>query len=201
MLFIPAIMHHISLQLLAIELNTSLFNQSIRGDLLLSAMVSRAALMDMDYERLEFLGQSCSLNRTTISYDCLGDAYLKHFTSSYLVLVHPTGSERILHHTRVEIISNESLKKRAEGIDLTAYIQIKPFVSSKWRPPNHNILPDPPKSTSGAALVADLLFDMARAAKSGVSSKSQGGKPNEDAELRQQIGGKVGHSRLYLTAV
>jgi endoribonuclease Dicer len=194
MLFIPAIMHHVNLQLLTIELNTALFSQSIREDLLLPALVSRAAVMDIDYERLEFLGQCCA-QYWIMRFNCaIGDAYLKYFTSSYLVLVQPAASERILHHTRVEIVSNESLKQRAECVNLTAYIHTKPFTSSKWRPFNYDIMPDPTKSTAGAAPVADLSFDLARAAS--VGSSSNRGNSGDEAELRQQIGGKVKSSRM-----
>jgi hypothetical protein len=58
LLLVPAVVHCIDLQLLSIELNATRFHHSIRNDLLLQALTSRAAHMDADYERLEFLGET-----------------------------------------------------------------------------------------------------------------------------------------------
>jgi dsRNA-specific ribonuclease len=50
-------MEHISLQLLATELNASLMVSSIDTRYLFSALIGRSSLMDTDYERLEFFGK------------------------------------------------------------------------------------------------------------------------------------------------
>lgn len=55
--FIPAIMEHLNLQLLAIELNSSIMASSIDTRCLFSALIGRSSLMDTDYERLEFFGK------------------------------------------------------------------------------------------------------------------------------------------------
>jgi hypothetical protein len=53
---VPSIIHHMERQLLAAEVNASIFDHSIHDGLLQCSLTSRAALMDVDYERLEFLG-------------------------------------------------------------------------------------------------------------------------------------------------
>jgi len=71
-----------------------------------------------------------------------GDAFLKHFSSIYVFVAHPAGTEGVLHIARKELISNKYLFQQASHIGLPAYIQSKLFSPKHWNPPGFT-LPDP----------------------------------------------------------
>jgi hypothetical protein len=118
-----------------------------------------------------------------------GDAFIKYFTSSYLFLAQNIGSLHDLHQTRTKIISNESLRGQAYSLDLPSFMNVRAFSSKMWRPQNHDIVSDPPKSTAAAASVDELSSDLVRYAASPTAASSS--KLVHGAELTQNIGNKV----------
>jgi endoribonuclease Dicer len=128
--------------LLVTELNASLFDHSIQGHHLHAAISAPSACAELDYERLELLG----------------DAYLKYLSSIYLFVTNPAQHEGALHSARLRIISNKALFFNAESVGLAPYIQAKPLAPRQWNPPNFTVIPPPPPKTStteGATTVND----------------------------------------------
>ncbi|KAL5527188.1 hypothetical protein ACEPAG_5979 [Sanghuangporus baumii] len=126
---LPSILSKLDDILLIKELNAKYFDHSIAESQLLAAVSSPSTLADVDYERLELLG----------------DAYLKYLSSIYLFVTFPTLHEGALHLSRQRIISNRSLLKNANRCGLPQYIQSKPFTPKSWAPQNF-ILYRPPKA-------------------------------------------------------
>ncbi|KAL5508450.1 DCL1_2 [Sanghuangporus vaninii] len=126
---LPSILSKLDDILLIKELNAKYFDHSIAESQLLAAVSSPSTLADVDYERLELLG----------------DAYLKYLSSIYLFVTFPTLHEGALHLSRQRIISNRSLLKNANRCGLPQYIQSKPFTPKSWVPQNF-ILYRPPKA-------------------------------------------------------
>ncbi|EJD00954.1 ribonuclease III [Fomitiporia mediterranea MF3/22] len=125
---LPSIISKLEDFLLIKELNAKYFDHSIAEYDLLAAVSSPAAFVDVDYERLELLG----------------DAYLKYLSSVYLFVTFPTLHEGALHVSRQRIISNRSLLRNANRCGLPQYIQSKPLAPRMWCPPNF-IVYRPPK--------------------------------------------------------
>jgi hypothetical protein len=118
--------------LLVTELNAALFDHSIEGHHLHAAISAPSACAELDYERLELLG----------------DAYLKYLSSIYLFVTNPAQHEGALHSARLRIISNKALFLNAESVGLAPYIQAKPLAPRQWSPPNFTVIPPPPPKPS-----------------------------------------------------
>ena len=110
--------------LLVTELNAALFDHSIGGHHLHAAISAPSACVELDYERLELLG----------------DAYLKYLSSIYLFVTNPAQHEGALHSARLRIISNKALFLNAESVGLAPYIQAKPLAPRHWCPPNFTVI-------------------------------------------------------------
>lgn len=143
---IPSIVSKLDDILLVKELNAKYFDHSVDEYQLLAAVSSPATLIDVDYERLELLGAFVSpMCFLEADIDLLvGDAYLKYLSSIYLFVTFPTLPEGALHVSRQRIVSNRSLLRNANRVDLPQYIQSKPFTPKMWSPPNF-IVYRPPK--------------------------------------------------------
>ncbi|KAH9999338.1 hypothetical protein BJV77DRAFT_1058384 [Russula vinacea] len=131
-LLLPSIMRRIDDMLLVTELNAALFDHSIQENHLHAAISAPSACAELDYERLELLG----------------DAYLKYLSSIYLFVTNPAQHEGALHSARLRIISNKALFINAESVGLAPYIQAKPLAPRQWNPPNFTVIPPPPPKTS-----------------------------------------------------
>jgi endoribonuclease Dicer len=118
--------------LLVTELNAALFDHTIQENHLHAAISAPSACAELDYERLELLG----------------DAYLKYLSSIYLFVTNPAQHEGALHSARLRIISNKALFVNAESVGLAPYIQAKPIAPRQWTPPNFTVIPPPPPKTS-----------------------------------------------------
>ena len=125
-------MRRIDDMLLVTELNAALFDHSIQENHLHAAISAPSACAELDYERLELLG----------------DAYLKYLSSIYLFVTNPAQHEGALHSARLRIISNKALFINAESVGLAPYIQAKPLAPRQWNPPNFTVIPPPPPKTS-----------------------------------------------------
>jgi endoribonuclease Dicer len=129
--------------LLVTELNASLFDHSIQEHHLHAAISAPSACAELDYERLELLG----------------DAYLKYLSSIYLFVTNPAQHEGALHSARLRIISNKALFLNAESVGLAPYIQAKPLAPRQWNPPNFTVIPPPPAKTSTAECATTVNED------------------------------------------
>ena len=138
-------MRRIDDMLLVTELNAALFDHSIQGHHLHAAISAPSACAELDYERLELLG----------------DAYLKYLSSIYLFVTNPAQHEGALHSARLRIISNKALFLNAESVGLAPYIQAKPLAPKQWSPPNFTVIPPPPPKASTAESATTVNDDNA----------------------------------------
>lgn len=129
---LPSIMKRVEDTLLVRELNAMYFNNEIDESALQAAITAPSASMEVDYERLELLG----------------DAYLKYLSSIYLFVTNPNKHEGILHLARQKIISNRALLVNADKSGLPQYIQSKPFLPKMWLPRGYTVVRPEPKSTA-----------------------------------------------------
>ncbi|CAG8442886.1 9275_t:CDS:2 [Ambispora leptoticha] len=118
-MLLPSIFTRINSLLLVRELRLNL-ELPIRDDLLLVAMTTPSANMDMNYERLE----------------TLGDSFLKFCVTIQLYVMFPDKHEGQLHCQRIHIICNRNLYRNAKKLHLYEYITSLPFNRRAWRPAN-----------------------------------------------------------------
>ncbi|CAG8675935.1 16194_t:CDS:2, partial [Dentiscutata erythropus] len=118
-LMLPVIFTRLDSQLLALELRTR-FDIPMRDDLLLEAITTPSANMEMNYERLE----------------TLGDSFLKFCVTNRLYVMFPDKHEGQLHCQRIHIICNKKLYRGAKKLRLYEYITSSPFNRRAWRPAN-----------------------------------------------------------------
>ncbi|CAL1702186.1 unnamed protein product [Somion occarium] len=136
---LPSIMHRISDQLLAKQLNDNLFDNQLSEEHLFEALFPPSADTESSYERLELLG----------------DAYLKYVASVYLYVTMPGKRENTLHAARRDIVSNKTLHTGAVAIGLPALIRGKPFLPKVWQPTiprqdsEQSGISKPPSASSG----------------------------------------------------
>ncbi|KAG8905057.1 hypothetical protein FRB99_000746 [Tulasnella sp. 403] len=118
-LVLPSILSRIDSYLVLKEFNALTLENRLQDADLLEAMTPLAAMMDVNYERLELLG----------------DAFLKHLASIYLIVTHPDGTEKELHTLRTVIIRNATLLEIANRNSIPEFIQSKPPTMRSWLPP------------------------------------------------------------------
>ncbi|KAL8742590.1 MAG: hypothetical protein Q9190_004944 [Brigantiaea leucoxantha] len=117
---VPSVLHRIGLHLLTQHLMNTLLSSVDFSDvnLVTAAISTSAARETVNYQRLEFLG----------------DSVLKFFTSLTLVSQHLQWHEGILSSSKDRIVSNSSLARAALEQGLDEFIITKPFTGRKWRP-------------------------------------------------------------------
>ena len=119
-LFIPSILHRVQVALVVDHLCEGILSPLEIKDrtLVTSAISASSANEDMDYQRLEFFG----------------DSMLKYMTSLSLFAGHLHWHEGILSHKKDHIVANSSLALAALETGLDQYILSKAFTGRKWRP-------------------------------------------------------------------
>ncbi|KAJ3462019.1 hypothetical protein MRS44_010572 [Fusarium solani] len=124
-MLIPSIIHEIGVQLIASELSTTLLQPVGVNDLqlVLEAISSRSAHEPVDYERLEFLG----------------DSILKYCTVVQAYAEHPLWPEGLLVHFKDRLVSNKRLHRACLESGLSKFILSKAFTGrsysgKKWKP-------------------------------------------------------------------
>ncbi|KAL9596168.1 MAG: hypothetical protein Q9219_005988 [cf. Caloplaca sp. 3 TL-2023] len=117
---VPAILHHVSVRLVAAHLSNTLLAPVGFTDLelLVTAITVSAAQEATNYQRQEFLG----------------DSVLKFLTSLMLKSKHLRWHEGVLSLAKDHIVSNASLAKAALAARLDSFILTVPFTGSKWKP-------------------------------------------------------------------
>ncbi|POR32920.1 Dicer-like protein 2 [Tolypocladium paradoxum] len=119
-MMIPSIIHELEVELTAKELATTLLRRVGITDLRLvrEAMSARSASEPLDYERLEFLG----------------DSILKYCASAQAAAEHPEWPEGYLSFFRDRLVANSRLCRAALDSGLAKFILTRPFTGQKWRP-------------------------------------------------------------------
>jgi dsRNA-specific ribonuclease len=124
-MLMPSVMMHIDAVLLVKEVNEKL-ETSIDETLLLEAFTTPSANVDVDYERLE----------------TLGDSFLKFVATIRLYIMFPQSHEGQLHCQRIRIICNKALYRGARRLQLYKHITSQPFNRRRWRPPHFKLSTD-----------------------------------------------------------
>ncbi|KAL6790478.1 P-loop containing nucleoside triphosphate hydrolase protein [Trichoderma sp. SZMC 28013] len=119
-MMIPTIIHELGVMIMARELaKTVLWDVDIKNlELVREALSARSAAEPVNYERVEFLG----------------DSILKFFTCIRVAAQYPDYPEGYLSHKRDRLISNSRLYKTAINYRLPRFLITKPFTGQKWRP-------------------------------------------------------------------
>ncbi|KAG2171419.1 hypothetical protein INT43_009080 [Umbelopsis isabellina] len=118
-MLLPSIMMRLDSFLLVKEVQ-QILDTPIEDNLLLEAFTTPSASMDMDYERLE----------------TLGDSFLKFVTTIRLYIMFPVSHEGQLHCQRIRIICNKALYRSARRLQIYRHITSQPFNRRRWRPPH-----------------------------------------------------------------
>ncbi|PTB37225.1 hypothetical protein M441DRAFT_148991 [Trichoderma asperellum CBS 433.97] len=119
-MMIPTIIHELGLMLMARELATTVLKPVGLSDWgsVREAICARSANEPMNYERVEFLG----------------DSILKICTCIQAAVTNPDWPEGYLSYWRDRLISNVRLYRAAVDFRLPRYLVTKPFTGQKWRP-------------------------------------------------------------------
>ncbi|KAH0527310.1 hypothetical protein TsFJ059_002324 [Trichoderma semiorbis] len=119
-MMIPTVIHELGVIIMAKELaKTVLWDVDIKNlELVREALSARSAAEPVNYERVEFLG----------------DSILKFFTCIRVAAQYPDYPEGYLSHKRDRLISNSRLYKTAINYRLPRFLITKPFTGQKWRP-------------------------------------------------------------------
>ncbi|KAJ9270498.1 hypothetical protein DTO212C5_3287 [Paecilomyces variotii] len=119
-LFIPSIIHEIEVALLAQKLSCTLLASVGFDDLslVMAAICASAAREQIDYQRLEFLG----------------DSVLKFTTAVQITAANQLWHEGLLSCEKDKLVSNARLSRAALNTGLNEYIITSPFTGNKWRP-------------------------------------------------------------------
>ncbi|PTB63028.1 P-loop containing nucleoside triphosphate hydrolase protein [Trichoderma citrinoviride] len=119
-MLIPSLIHELGVMLLAKELAHSVLQRIGISDLYLvkEAISARSASEPVNYERLEFLG----------------DSILKFCACMRAAAEKPDYPEGYLSFWRDRLVSNSRLYKAALEFGLPRFMVTKPFTGQKWRP-------------------------------------------------------------------
>ncbi|KAI8991530.1 dicer-2 protein [Mycotypha africana] len=117
-MMIPSIMTRID-SLLLIRQARERYDLKIDDENMLSAYTTPSASMEMNYERLE----------------TLGDSLLKFIATIRLYINFPFSNEGELHHLRIRVICNRALYRAAKRLKFYRYITSHAFNRRYWRPP------------------------------------------------------------------
>ncbi|KAF4948363.1 hypothetical protein FGADI_9675 [Fusarium gaditjirri] len=119
-MFIPHIIHELEVHLIASELSSTLLKPvGIENlQLVLEAISSPSACEPVDYQRLEFLGDSI------LKFCAVAQAYSEH----------PSWPEGFLNHFKDRLVSNGRLQRVCLEKGLSKFILSKTFTALKWRP-------------------------------------------------------------------
>ncbi|KAM5532423.1 hypothetical protein V8D89_013917 [Ganoderma adspersum] len=155
---IPSIMTKLESYLLVKELNARVFQNAIIEQQLLIALSTPAAYTEVNYERLEFLG----------------DSFLKVVASNFCYAVIPASGAGGLHQARQSLITNKVLPKGATHVGVPSYIQHKRFVAKLWQPPMTTANPVVQQAkTGGADADVEIKAEPAEKKDKGKRSKKQ----------------------------
>ncbi|KAI8070951.1 hypothetical protein BC940DRAFT_253249 [Gongronella butleri] len=116
-MLIPSIMTRLDSVLLALDARKR-YDLDVQDLLIMEAYTTPSASMEMDYERLE----------------TLGDSFLKFVATIRLFINFPLSNEGELHCMRIRVICNRSLYRAAKRLKLYRYVTSQAFNRRHWRP-------------------------------------------------------------------
>jgi dsRNA-specific ribonuclease len=119
-LLVPSIIARMDHSFVAREINRTFFANSLSNELITVAMTAPAANFATDYQRLEFIGDTC----------------LKFLASCHVFASSASFAEGELHLGRRAIICNAQLLKYAKKYELWRYLQGASFTRRSYKPPN-----------------------------------------------------------------
>ncbi|KYK58403.1 Dicer-like protein 2 [Drechmeria coniospora] len=149
-MMIPCIIHELGVTLTAQQLSTTLLQRVGITDLMLvrEAISARSAREPLDYERLEFLG----------------DSILKYCATVQATSDHLNWPEGYLSRFRDRIVANSRLCRAALDVGLSKFILTRSFTGDKWRPLYlEDSLQQSSRSPNGAKLSTKTLADVVEA--------------------------------------
>ncbi|KAG6039717.1 hypothetical protein E4U41_002156 [Claviceps citrina] len=119
-MLIPSVIHEIEVMLITKELSDTLLRRLSITELGLvrEAISSGGAAEPVNYERLEFVG----------------DSVLKYLSTIQVLAMHPDWPESFLTFCKDRIVSNSRLSRAAIETRLARFILTKSFTGQKWRP-------------------------------------------------------------------
>ncbi|KAG5946219.1 hypothetical protein E4U59_004274 [Claviceps monticola] len=119
-MLIPSIMHEIEVMMIVQELSHTILSgiNISNQDLIREAISSGNAAEPVNYERLEFLG----------------DSVLKYLAAIQVSAIQPDWPEGYLSFYKDRIVSNSRLSRAAIDNGLARFILTKTFTGHKWRP-------------------------------------------------------------------
>ncbi|CAO0799484.1 unnamed protein product [Mucor circinelloides] len=117
-MMIPSIMTRIDSILLCRQ-SAERYDLPIDDANMLEAYTTPSASMEMNYERLE----------------TLGDSLLKFIATIRLYINFPFSNEGELHHLRIRVICNRALYRSAKRLKFYRYVTSQAFNRRYWRPP------------------------------------------------------------------
>ncbi|CEG78493.1 Putative Dicer-2 protein [Rhizopus microsporus] len=129
MIMVPSIMTRIDSLLLCHDAR-SRYNLPITDEYLLEAYTMPSASMEMNYERLE----------------TLGDSLLKFIATIRLYINFPFSNEGELHHLRIRVVCNRALYRAAKRLKFYRYVTSQAFNRRYWRPPHFTCTADNPET-------------------------------------------------------
>ncbi|KAK9240273.1 hypothetical protein V1525DRAFT_395503 [Lipomyces kononenkoae] len=121
---LPSIMFHVESCVQATELCSVLNISGLNLKNMVEAITVESAHLDLNYERLEVLG----------------DAFLKASTSIALYIEVPQGDEYSYHIKRLNLICNQNMYETALEIKLYEYLRATPFSRRAWYPDQLTLL-------------------------------------------------------------
>ncbi|CAO3609869.1 unnamed protein product [Cunninghamella echinulata] len=116
-MIVPSIMTRIDAVLLVQEAKRR-YHLTIHDDQMLTAYTTPSASMEMNYERLE----------------TLGDSFLKFVATIRLYINFPLSNEGELHCLRIRVICNRALYRAAKQLKIFRYVSSHTFNRRYWRP-------------------------------------------------------------------
>jgi dsRNA-specific ribonuclease len=145
-LFIPALMHQVSITLLAQDLSSTILAPLRLTDLsqIVTAITSSQADSIDNYQRLEFYG----------------DSILKLCTSIQISAEYPLWHEGYLSAKKDRLVANSRLSRACIELGLEKYIITKKFTGARWRPlyTEDFLHPQPAtKRTLSSKVLADVI--------------------------------------------
>ncbi|CAO3669359.1 unnamed protein product [Rhizopus stolonifer] len=119
MLMVPSIMTRIDSILLCYDARER-YDLPINDEYMLEAYTMPSASMEMNYERLE----------------TLGDSLLKFIATIRLYINFPFSNEGELHHLRIRVVCNRAMYRAAKRLKFYRYVTSQTFNRRYWRPPH-----------------------------------------------------------------
>ncbi|KAI8065560.1 hypothetical protein BC940DRAFT_241014, partial [Gongronella butleri] len=116
-MLIPSIMTRLDSVLLALDARQR-YDLDVQDLHIMEAYTTPSASMEMNYERLE----------------TLGDSFLKFVATISLFINFPLSNEGELHCMRIKAICNQSLYRAAKRLKLYRYVTSQAFNRRHWRP-------------------------------------------------------------------